>query len=57
MCIYIHVYMYLPGSHMCGCILYDRFEGGLMEHTLRLSEGFAAALEVCDLMTTTREPW
>ena len=34
-----------------------RFEGGLMEHSLRLSEGFAAVLELCDLMSTTREPW
>jgi hypothetical protein len=33
-----------------------RFEGGLMEHSLRLSEGFAAVLELCDLMSTTREP-
>ena len=34
-----------------------RFEGGLVEHSLRLSEGFAAVLELCDLMSTTREPW
>ena len=34
-----------------------RFEGGLMEHSLKLSEGFAAVLELCDLMSTTREPW
>ena len=34
-----------------------RFEGGLLEHRLKLSEGFAAALELIDLMNTTREPW
>jgi len=34
-----------------------RFEGGLLEQCLKLSEGFAAALELADLMNTTREPW
>ena len=34
-----------------------RFEGGLLEQCLKLSEGFAAALELADLMDTTREPW
>ena len=46
--VYIHVYT---------CTSIFRFEGGLVEHSLRLSEGFAAVLELCDLMSTTREPW
>ena len=28
-----------------------------MEQCIRLSEGFARALELADLMNTTREPW
>ena len=53
------IYMY----NICMCVLSKnlihsfRFEGGVMEHSLRLSEGFAAVLELCDLMSTTREPW
>ncbi len=34
-----------------------RFEGGLMEQCIRLSEGFAGALELADLMESSREPW
>ena len=45
--------VYIQLSLLCTC----RFEGGLVEHSLRLSEGFAAVLELCDLMSTTREPW
>ena len=48
-----HMYMHaLSSSHTT-----YRFEGGLLEHHLKLSEGFAAALELIDLMNTTREPW
>ena len=47
--------LHLVHVHMC-CVPF-RFEGGLMEHSVRLSEGFAAVLELCDLMSTTRERW
>ena len=53
----IVVYYSCPSCiYSCRCCVH-RFEGGLVEHSLRLSEGFAAVLELCDLMSTTREPW
>ena len=34
-----------------------KFEGGLVEQTMNLTEGFAAVMEILKVMESTREPW
>lgn len=34
-----------------------KFEGGLVEHVMNLSEGLVGAMEILGMMEATREPW
>lgn len=70
---YTIVKMNLPGmSYRAPCSYYPvtcsalqlakwlqdvRFEGGLVEHVMNLSEGLVGVMEVLTMMEATREPW